>query len=36
MVTHRVGFNPDDVNKAYQMYENREDNIVKVVMNVGS
>ena len=30
MVTHRVPF--DDVKSAYDMFENREDNVVKVVM----
>ncbi len=30
MLTHRVSF--DDVNAAYQMYDNREDNVVKVSM----
>ena len=34
MITHRLGFNIDDVNKAYEMYEQREDNIIKVVMSV--
>lgn len=34
MVTHRLGFNADDVNRAYEMYEQREDNIIKVVMSV--
>jgi L-iditol 2-dehydrogenase len=34
MVTHRLGFNADDVNKAYEMYEQRQDNIIKVVMSV--
>ncbi len=34
MVTHRLGFSATDVNKAYQMYEQRLDNIVKVVMSV--
>ncbi len=32
MVTHRLGFNVDDVNRAYQMYEERMDNIVKAVI----
>ncbi len=30
MVTHEMGF--DDVKAAYDMYENIEDNVVKVVM----
>ena len=34
MVTHRFGFSEQDVNNAYRMYENREDNILKVVMNI--
>ena len=34
MVTHRLGFNAEDVNKAYEMYEQRQDNIIKVVMSV--
>ncbi len=32
MVTHRMKF--DDVKAAYDMYENIEDNVVKVVMNI--
>ena len=32
MVTHRMKF--DDVNRAHDMYENREDNVVKVVMSL--
>ena len=32
MVTHRMDF--DDVKAAYDMYENIEDNVVKVVMNM--
>jgi L-iditol 2-dehydrogenase len=31
MITHRMKF--DDVQRAYDMYENREDNVVKVVMS---
>ena len=31
MLTHRMAF--DDAKKAYDMYENREDNVVKVVMS---
>jgi threonine dehydrogenase-like Zn-dependent dehydrogenase len=34
MVTHRFGFNEQDVNAAYRMYENREDNVLKVVLNI--
>ena len=34
MVTHRVGFNVQDINKAYDMYEQRDDNIVKVVIGM--
>lgn len=34
MITHRVGFNAEDVNRAYQMYEGQQDNIVKVVMSL--
>ena len=30
MLTHRVAF--DDVKKAYDMYENREDEVVKVAL----
>ncbi len=30
MVTHRMNF--DDLKTAYDMYENIEDNVVKVVM----
>jgi len=36
MVTHRLNFDVEDVNKAYQMYEQRLDNVVKVVMSVGA
>ena len=32
MITHRLPF--DEVNKAYDMYENRSDEIVKVVMSM--
>ena len=35
MVTHRLGFDVEDVNKAYQMYEQRLENVIKVVMSVG-
>ena len=34
MVTHRLGFDANDVNSAYEMYEQRLDNIIKVVMSV--
>ena len=34
MVTHRLGFDIGDVNRAYQMYEERTDNIIKVVMSI--
>ena len=34
MVTHRLGFDEQDINAAYRMYENREDNIIKVVMKL--
>jgi L-iditol 2-dehydrogenase len=36
MVTHSLNFDVEDVNKAYQMYEQRLDNVLKVVMTVGS
>jgi threonine dehydrogenase-like Zn-dependent dehydrogenase len=36
MVTHRLNFDVEDVNKAYQMYEQRLDNVLKVVMTLGS
>ena len=36
MVTHRLHFDVEDVNKAYQMYEQRLENVVKVVMRVGT
>ena len=32
LITHRMGFS--DVQKAYDMYEQRQDNIIKVVMNI--
>ena len=32
LVTHRMGFS--DVQRAYDMYDQREDNIIKVVMNI--
>ena len=32
LITHRVGFS--DVQNAYDMYEQREDNIIKVIMNL--
>lgn len=34
MVTHRLGFGMEDVNKAYEMYEQQQDNVIKVVMKV--
>ena len=34
MVTHRLGFNVDDVNRAYEMYEQHLDNVVKIVMSL--
>ena len=34
MVTHRLGFNVDDVNRAYEMYEQQQDQVVKVVMSL--
>ncbi|MCE2462631.1 MAG: zinc-binding dehydrogenase [Dehalococcoidia bacterium] len=34
MVTHRLAFNSNDVNKAYEMYDQRLDNVVKVVMSM--
>jgi L-iditol 2-dehydrogenase len=36
MVTHLLNFDVEDVNKAYQMYEQRLDNVLKVVMSVGA
>lgn len=36
MVTHHLNFDVEDVNKAYQMYEQRLDNVIKVVMTVGA
>lgn len=36
MVTHNLNFDVEDVNKAYQMYEQYLDNVVKVVMTVGA
>lgn len=36
MVTHRLNFDVEDVNKAYQMYEQQLENVIKVVMTVGS
>ncbi len=32
LITHRVGFS--DVQKAYDMYDQRQDNVIKVVMNL--
>jgi alcohol dehydrogenase len=34
MVTHRLGFDVADVNRAYQMYEQRLENVIKVVMDL--
>ncbi len=34
LVTHRLGFNPADVNRAYEMYEQHQDGIIKVVMGM--
>ena len=34
MVTHRVDFNAVDVKRAYDMYENHSDNIIKVVISI--
>ena len=34
MVTHRLGFSVSDVNRAYEMYDQRLDNVVKVVMAI--
>ena len=34
MITHRLGFNAADVNRAYEMYEGQQDNVVKVVMSL--
>jgi threonine dehydrogenase-like Zn-dependent dehydrogenase len=36
MVTHRLGFDVKDVNKAYQMYEQRLEHVIKGVMDVGA
>jgi threonine dehydrogenase-like Zn-dependent dehydrogenase len=36
MVTHRLNFDVEDVNKAYQMYEQQLENVLKVVMSVGA
>jgi threonine dehydrogenase-like Zn-dependent dehydrogenase len=36
MVTHRLNFDVEDVNKAYQMYEQRLENVIKVVMTIGA
>jgi len=32
LITHRVGFS--EVQKAYDMYDQRQDNVIKVVMNI--
>ena len=34
VVTHRLGFNVNDVNRAYEMYEQHLDNVVKIVMSL--
>lgn len=36
MVTHRLNFDVEDVNKAYQMYEQQLEDVLKVVMTIGS
>jgi threonine dehydrogenase-like Zn-dependent dehydrogenase len=36
MVTHLLNFDVEDVNKAYQMYEQRLENVLKVVMSIGA
>jgi L-iditol 2-dehydrogenase len=36
MVTHRLNFDVEDVNKAYQMYEQQLENVLKVVMSIGA
>ncbi|MGE3535995.1 MAG: zinc-binding dehydrogenase [Candidatus Tectimicrobiota bacterium] len=36
MVTHRLNFDVEDVNKAYQMYEQQLEDVIKVVMSIGS
>jgi hypothetical protein len=36
MVTHHLNFDVEDVNKAYQMYEQYLDDVLKVVMTVGA
>ncbi len=32
LITHRLGFS--DVQNAYDMYEQRQDNIIKVIMDI--
>jgi threonine dehydrogenase-like Zn-dependent dehydrogenase len=32
LITHRLGFS--EVQKAYDMYDQRQDNVIKVVMNI--
>ena len=34
MITHRLGFNTEDVNRAYEMYEGHLDDVVKVVLSM--
>ena len=34
MVTHRLDFNANDVNDAYEMYEQHRDQVIKVVMSI--
>ena len=34
LITHRVGFS--EIQQAYDMYEQREDNIIKVVMDINT
>ena len=34
LVTHRLGFNVEDVNRAYEMYEQQLDQVVKVVISL--
>ncbi len=34
MVTHRMEFTPEDVNRAYKMYEDYEDRVIKAVLRV--
>ena len=34
MVTHRLGFSVTDVNRAYEMYEQHSDNVIKAVISM--